>query len=323
MISRKHFTLAALCCAFAIPAAAQEWPTARPVRVVVAYPSGGPTDIVARLLCSELQALLGGNFIVDNRAGAGGTIGTGAVARAAPDGYTLILTSTVAQSINATLLPNVPYDPVKEFTHISLVSQGPVAILVNANSPWKSLNDFVTSARANPKLVSYGSALGSVGHLTGELAKRRIQFPMQHVPYKGGAPALADLLGGQIHVMTDVLATHIEMIKGNRVRALALASQERSELIPDVPTFAELGFRDLVAYSWFGVSGPSQIPSAIVEKLDAAIQKTLAKPDFRQKVRQLGMDVTPGFGPSRYTAFVAEEVQKWGGVIRGANIKPE
>ncbi|WP_332815984.1 Bug family tripartite tricarboxylate transporter substrate binding protein [Ramlibacter sp.] len=323
MNRRKIIAVAATLCALAGPVAAQDWPTARPVRVVVAYPAGGPTDLVARLLCNELQAQLGGNFIVDNRAGAGGTIGTGHVAKAPADGYTLILTSTVAQSINTTLLPNVPYDPVKDFTHVSLVSQGPVAILVSANSPWTSFNDLVAAARANPKSISYGSALGSVGHLTGELAKRKVPFQMQHVPYKGGAPALADLVGGQIQVMTDVLATHAEMIKGNRVRALALAAGERSDLIPEVPTFAELGYKDLVAYSWFGVSGPAQLPQPIVDRLDAAIQKVLVKTEFRQKVKQLGMDVTPGYGPHRYTGFVAEEVQKWGAVIRGANIKPE
>jgi tripartite-type tricarboxylate transporter receptor subunit TctC len=309
--------------ALAWPAAAQDWPGDRPVRVVVAYPPGGPTDIVARLLCNELQMLLGGTFMVDNRAGAGGTIGTAFVAKAPADGYTLILTSTVAQSINTTLLPNVPYNPVKDFTHISLVSQGPVAILVSANSPWKSFNDLVAASRADPKAVSFGSALGSVGHLTGELAKRKVQFQMQHVAYKGGAPALADLLGGRIQVMTDVLATHAEMIKANRVRALALASTHRSELIPAVPTFAELGFPDLVAYSWFGLSGPAQLPAAVVDKLDAAVQKVLAKPDFRQRVKQLGMEVTPGQGPRPYTAFVTEEAQKWGDVIRSAAIKPE
>lgn len=302
---------------------AQDWPAARPVKVVVAYPPGGPTDIVARLLCGELQGALGGNFVVDNRAGAGGTIGTGAVAKSAPDGYTLILTSTVAQSINTTLLPNVNYDPVNEFSHITLVAQGPVALLVSSNAPWKSLNELVAAARANPKLLSYGSALGSVGHLTAELAKRRLQFDMQHVPYKGGAPALADLVGGQIQVMPDVLATQMEMIKAHRVRALVLAAGERSDTIPDVPTFRELGYPDLVAYSWFGLSGPAGLPQSVVDKLDAAVQKILVKPEFKQKVKQLGMDVTPGYDPARYTAFVSEEVGKWGGVIRSANIRAQ
>jgi tripartite-type tricarboxylate transporter receptor subunit TctC len=323
MRSRLLVVLIALFWAACLPASAQDWPNARPVKVVVAYPPGGPTDIVARLLSSELQAALGGNFVVENRAGAGGTIGTGAVAKSTPDGYTLILTSTVAQSINTTLLPNVTYDPLKEFTHITLVSQGAVALLVAANSPWKTFNDLLTYARANPKALSYGTTLGSVGHLTGELAKRRVQFEMQHVPYKGGAPALADLVGGQIQVMTDVLATHIEMIKANRVRVLALADAQRSELVPDAPTFAELGYRDLVAYSWFGLSGPAGMPQAVVDKLNAAVQKILVKPEFKQRVKQLGMDITPGYDPARYTAFVNEEVQRWGGVIRSANIKPQ
>lgn len=323
MRSRMLVVLIALFWASCLPASAQDWPNARPVKVVVAYPPGGPTDIVARLLSSELQAALGGNFVVENKAGAGGTIGTGAVAKSAPDGYTLILTSTVAQSINTTLLPNVTYDPIKEFSHITLVSQGAVALLVATNSPWKNFNDLLTYARANPKALSYGTTLGSVGHLTGELAKRRVQFEMQHVPYKGGAPALADLVGGQIQVMTDVLATHTEMIKGNRVRVLALADSQRSELVPDAPTFAELGYRDLVAYSWFGLSGPAGMPQSVVDRLNAAVQKILVKPEFKQRVKQLGMDITPGYDPARYTAFVTEEVQRWGGVIRTANIKPQ
>lgn len=200
-----------------------------------------------------MEGALGANLIVDNRAGAGGMIGTDSVAKSAPDGYTLILTSSAAQAVGPGLWPSVPYDPVKDYTHVSLIARGAVAFMVNADAPYKTFADILAAAKANPQAINFGSGgPGSLGHLAGELAKRVAGFEMQHVPYKGSAPAQTDLLGGQIQVITDALASHAAMIRAQKMRALAVAALQRTDTFPDVPTFAELGYKDLVAYAWLG-----------------------------------------------------------------------
>lgn len=322
MRSKFLITLAAIACsAFTHPAAAQSWPEGAPIKMVVAFPPGGPADVIARLLSNELQAKVGGSFVVDNRPGAGGTIGTSVVANAKPDGYTLLFTSAVAQAVNPSLMSSVTYDPVKDFEHISLVARGPVAVLVSANAPFKTFESLVAESKKQP--VFFGAAIGSVGHLTGELTKRVVDFDLKHVPYKGTGPAMSDLLGGHIQIVTDVLTAHAELIKSGRVRALAVASNERLDSIPDTPTFVELGYKDLVAYSWFGLVGPANMPKPIVEKLNAATREILSQPEFAQRIRQLGMDVTPEIGMDRYVEFTDQEVKKWADVIRSANIQVE
>lgn len=300
------------------PMASANWPDNRPVRMVVAFPPGGPADTIARLLATELQNELGGTFIVENRPGAGATIGTAHVAKGKPDGYTLILTSAVAQSVNPTLMPHVAYDPVGDFTHISLIARGPVAIMVNAKSPYSTLDDLINASK--DRSMFFGAATGSVGHLTGEMTRRIVDFDLQHIPYKGTGPAMVDLLGDHIDVVTDVLTAHMGNIKAGNVRVLAVAADERLSSVPDAPTFVEQGYRDLVAYSWFGLSGPRNMPQDIVEKLAAATQKTLAKPEFAQLIEELGMEATHGYGTQRYTRFAADEVEKWAAVIRAENI---
>jgi tripartite-type tricarboxylate transporter receptor subunit TctC len=318
----RRFTLLAMACAMPL-AWAQEWPS-KPVRVIVAFAPGGPTDILAREITKELQAELGAPFIVDNRGGAGGTIGTAAAAKSAPDGYTLIMTSAVAQAAGPGLWPSVGYDPLKDFTHVSLVARGAIAFMVTADSPYKTFADLIAGAKSKPDSMNFGSGgTGSLGHLTGELAKRVAGVQMQHVPYKGSAPAQADLIGGQIQMVSDVLASHSEMIRTHRMRALAVAAVQRVDAIPDVPTFAELGHKDLVSYSWFGISGPANLPRLVVEKLDKAIQAALKKPSLQARFKSLGMEPTPNIGPAPFTDYVKSEVEKWGGIIKAANIKAQ
>ena len=302
-------------------AEAQDWP-AKPVKVVVAFAAGGPADIVARLVSKELEGALGTNFIVDNRAGAGGMIGTDFVAKAAPDGYTLIMTSSAAQAVGPGLWPSVPYDAVKDYTHVSLVARGAVGFMVNADGPYKTFADVLAAAKAKPDAINFGSGgPGSLGHLTGELTKRVVGFEMQHVPYKGSAPAQADLLAGQIQVVTDNLASHAAMIRAQKMRALAMAAVQRVDTFPDVPTFTELGYKELVAYAWFGLSGPAGLPPRVVDRLAAAMQAVLSRPEVKARIKDLGLEATPDFPPARYAAYVKSEVDKWGGIIKAANIK--
>jgi tripartite-type tricarboxylate transporter receptor subunit TctC len=316
--------ITSLILAFAMPlASAEDWP-AKPVRVIVAFAPGGPTDILAREIAKELHNELGNVFIVENRGGAGGTIGTAAAAKAAPDGYTLIMTSAVAQAVGPGLWSSVNYDPIKDFTHVSLVARGAIAFLVNFNSPYKSFTDLVAAGKAKPGSLNFGSGgTGSLGHLTGELAKRVTGVDMQHVPYKGSSPAQTDLVGGRLQMVSDVLASHSELIRTQKLRALAVAGVQRVDAIPDVPTFTELGLKDLVAYSWFGISGPANMPPNVVEKLNAAIQTALAKPSLEARFKALGMEPTPGVGPAAFTTYVKSEVEKWGGVIKAADIKAQ
>jgi tripartite-type tricarboxylate transporter receptor subunit TctC len=303
-------------------AQAQDWPT-KPIRLIVAYSPGGPVDIVARLVAKELEGAMNANFIVENRTGAAGAIGTDYVAKAAPDGYTLIVTSSAAHAVGPGIWPVVPFDPMKDFTHISLLARGPTGFYVSAESPYKTFAEFLAAAKAKPNAHHFGTSAGSLGHLTGELAKHLAGFQMQFIPYKGGAPAQADLLAGQIQVVTDAVSSYAAMLRAKKVRALAIASYERIDTFPDVPTFVELGYKDLVAYAWFGLSGPANLPPRVVERLSKASQAILAKPDVKERFKTLGMDTTPDYSPARYTAYVKGEVEKWGGVIKAANIKVE
>ncbi len=307
---------------FSCLAQAQDWPT-KPVRLVVAYSPGGPVDIVARLLAKEFDAALNANFIVESRTGAAGMVGTDAVAKAAPDGYTLIVTSSAAHAVGPGIWPVVPFDPIRDFTHISLLSRGPTGFYVSADSPYKTFAEFLAAAKAKPNALHFGTSAGSMGHLTGELAKHLAGFQMQFVPYKGGAPAQADLLAGQIQAVTDAVSSYAAMLRAKKVRALAIASLERVEAFPEVPTFVELGYKELVAYAWFGLSGPANLPPRVVERLSTASRAILAKPEVRERFKTLGMETTPDYPPPRYAAYVKSEVEKWGAVIKAANIKVE
>jgi tripartite-type tricarboxylate transporter receptor subunit TctC len=290
--------------------------------MVVAFAPGGPADIVGRLVAKELEGPLGAVFVVENRAGAGGMIGMDYVAKAAPDGYTLTAASAVPQAAGPALWANTPYDANKDFTHVGLVARGPILLMVGAESRFKSFAEVVAAAKAKPDAINFGSGgPGSLGHLTGELAKRIVGFQMQHIPYKGSAPAQTDLLAGQIQVVSDLLPAHAALIRAQRIRPLAIAGTERIDSLPDVPTFIELGYKDLVAYSWFGLAGPAGLPQPIVDKLSAALKTILVKPEVQARLKGLGMEATPQFTPATYAAFVRGEIDKWTGVGKAANIR--
>lgn len=321
-VSRRALVLSAS----ALPLAARAqpaWPT-RPVRLVVAFAAGGPVDLVARIVGGQFERSLGQPFPVDNRAGAGGQIGTDLVAKAPGDGYTLLVTSSAAHGVAPGLYPNQPYDAVRDFTHIGLIAGGPIALMVNAQSPYRTLPEFIAAAKAKGAPVTFGSGgTGSLGHLTGELIYRRLGIEMTHVPYRGSAPAQADLVARNIEAITDNLAAHAALIRAGTLRLLAIASRTRHPGFPDVPTFAEQGYPDLVAAAWFGLCGAPGMPGPVVERLNAALREMMQKPEVQQQIEQLGLRAEGGMPASEYAAFVASEVARWREVVRIAGVKME
>ena len=302
-------------------AGAQTWPT-RTVRVVVAFAAGGPADIVARLTAQALEDAIGRPFIVENRAGAGGMTGTDAVARATPDGYTLLVTSSAAHAAGPALWPNIPYNAVTDFTHVALIGRGPIGLMVNAGAPWKTFAEFLAAARARPGAINYGSGgPGGLGHLTGEFMQSVLGFSMQHVPYKGSAPAQADLLGGQIQAISDVVSSHAAMVRAGKLRMLGVAAAARLESLPEVPTFAEQGHPQLIASAWFALTGPAKLPADVVTTLATAMQKALARPETRNRLTELGLAPDATLGPKELPAFVRSEVERWSRVVRERGLK--
>jgi tripartite-type tricarboxylate transporter receptor subunit TctC len=311
-------TLAGLC---GRAATAQSYPS-RPVTFVVPFPPGGTSDSMARLVAQELGKALGQPVVVENRAGANGNIGSAAVARAAPDGHTLILSGVGSHAINVGLYRSMPYDPVKDFAHVTLIASGPNAIAVNPAFAPRTLPDLVALVKKEPGKLSYASSgTGSSGNMAMELFKQKAGLAIEHIPYRGGSPAMTDVMGGQVPVLitnADAVAPHV---KDNRLRILAVTSAERSALYPDTPTVAELGYPDVVAVSWTGVSAPPGTPAAIVGRLQAEVAKAVTGP-LKEQLTTLGL-VPGGTSSEEFAAFVAAEVAKWREVAKTAGITAE
>jgi tripartite-type tricarboxylate transporter receptor subunit TctC len=302
------------------PAWSQAYP-ARPVRVIVGFPPGGSADIVTRLVGQALGERLGQPFIVDNRAGAGSNIGAEAVVRAAPDGYTL-LSATVANAINATLYRNLSFDYVRDLAPVASIDIVPNVMDVNPSVPAKTIPEFIAYAKANPgKLVMGSGGIGSSPHVAGELFKMMAGVDMLHVPYRGVAPATADLLAGQVQVLFDTVPASIGNIRAGRVRALAVTTLTRSEALPDVPAMAEFlpGYE---ASSFHGVAAPKGTPAAVVDTLNQAINAALAEPKLKAQLADLGGTVLTGT-PADFGRFMANEIEKWGKVVKFSGAKAE
>jgi tripartite-type tricarboxylate transporter receptor subunit TctC len=287
----------------------------KPLRLVVPFPAGGPTDIVARPLAVLLGQALQQQVVVENKGGAGGSIAADGVAKSPPDGYTLLMGTVGTQAINAALYKKLSYDPAKDFTALGLAASAPVAVVVNANAPYASVTELVASARKAPGTILFGSAgNGTPGHLTGELFARAAGVELKHVPYRGSAPAVTDLVGGQIPLMFDPVQSVLTHVQSGRLRALAVSSKARSPVLPQVPTLAESGLREFEAEAWWGVFAPARLPAAEAAVLRREIDKVVRSQDFRDKLGNLG--VTPTTPPADLDGFLRGELAKWGKAVR-------
>ena len=299
-------------------ALAQAYPT-KPIRLVVPFPPGGSADILGRSIGQKLGERLGQSVVIDNRPGAGASIGAKAVAVAVADGYTLLL-GTVSSHAMSPVTNAVGYDPIKDFTAIAEVASIPFVVLANPNLPVKNIADLVALARAKPGQLTYASAgSGTSNHLAGELLGTAANIRMLHVPYKGSAPALADLLGGQVDTMFDLQLTALPQIKAGKVRALAITGARRSALLPDVPTVMEAGIAGYEVSAWFGFFGPAGMPPAIVDKLNAELNAILKTAEMQKKFAELGVEIESG-SPQEFAVFVRSEAGKWAAVIKAAGI---
>lgn len=302
-------------------AAAESWP-ARYIRLVVPYPPGGATDVVARNVAQELSAALKQQVVVDNVPGAGGSIGSALVARAKPDGYTLLTGTIATHAINLSVMKDLNYR-LDDFTPVVELARMPNVLVVHPSVPAKSLAELVAHARANPGKLNFASSgVGQSTHLAGELFKHVAKLDIVHVPYRGSAPAVTDLLAGQVQMMFDNLASALPHIQAGKLRPLAVTASERSELAPDIPTTAEAGYPALAITAWFGIFAPAKTPSEIVARVNQETNAALSKPDFRARLARLG--AAPGSGsPAEFAERVSAEARKWADLVREANVKLE
>ena len=301
-------------------ASAQVYPT-RPVRLIVPLAPGGATDIVARLMGQWLSERLGQPFIIENRPGAGGNIGTDTVVKARPDGYTILMASTT-NAINATLYDKLSFNFIRDIAPVATISRNSLVMVVHPSIPAKTVPEFIAYAKANPRKLNMASpGNGSPNHVSGELFKMMTGVDMVHVPYRSGGPALTDLLGGQMQVMFPAIVSSIEYIRADRLRALAVTAATRSDELPDIPTVAEFvpGYE---ASNWFGVGAPKTTPAETVEKLNEEINAGLADPKIKARLAELGAMVLAG-SPADFGKLIAEDTEKWAKVVKSAGIKPE
>lgn len=302
-------------------AQAQNYP-AKPVRLVVPFPPGGGTDIIARTLGDRMAADLGQPVIIDNRPGAGTMIGDDNVAKSAPDGYSLLI-ATFAHAVNPSLQAKVPFNTEKDFAPVALVGRSPNVLVVNPSKPFKSVADVLAFAKANPGKLTFGSfGNGTSAHLAGELFKNLAKVDMVHVPYKGSAPALTDLLGGQIDMMFTTVASVAQYIKSNRLRPLALTSAQRSAAYPGLPTIAEAGVPGYAAESWYGIYVPAGTPAPIINRLNQSVHAAVRTEAFKSRIEEEGLVVSSG-PPEELTQYVKAEEVRWAKVVKEANIKAD
>jgi tripartite-type tricarboxylate transporter receptor subunit TctC len=311
--------LLTLCTALlSFTAAAQPWP-ARPVKIIAPFAPGGSADTLGRIVAKNLTEQLKETFVVENRPGAGGVLGSDLVAKAAPDGYTLVVSGIASHVIAPQLPQGTPYDPLKDFTHIALLGGPPAVLAVNPQLPAKNLREFVELAKAKP--LSYGSpGNGTQGQLVAELFKQKAGIDLQHVPYKGASGAVTDLIAGHIQSVSTTLSTAATQIKAGKARAIALSSAARLPDYPDVPTFAESGYPDIVATVWFSLSGPANMPAEVVTKLNAEVRRALELSDVRERMRHEGI-MPNRLDAKEFTAYVADELRRWGPVVRASGAK--
>jgi tripartite-type tricarboxylate transporter receptor subunit TctC len=300
---------------------ASDYP-ARPIRLIVPFAPGGSNDIMARLVGQKFSENMGQQVIVDNRPGASGIVGTEIAARGTPDGYTLLMMS-LTLAVNPSLYRKLPYDTEKSLVPVTLVASAPLMLVVHPSLPVKSLKDLIAYAKAHPGKLNFGSGgRGATPHLAGEMLKTMAGLEMTHVPYKGGGPALADLVGGQIQLMLENIPSTLPFVKAGKLRALAVSGSSRSALLPDLPTLDEAGLKGYEIVGWNGLFFPAGTPRPIVQKIHAETVKMLAQPDVKERLATLGAEGV-GSSPAEFAAFVRSEIAKWARVVKQAGLQPE
>jgi len=323
-ISRSFLlVVAAFVLAHGTAARAESPYPSRAVQLVVTVPPGGAADFVARIVGAKLADALGQSVVINNRAGAGGTVAAASVAKADPDGYTLLLNTIATHGIGPHLYPNLGYDPVKDFAPIILLTKLPLVMTIDAAVPARSVADVIALARARPGALAFASSgSGGAPHLAGELFKSVTGTDLLHVPYRGSGPAVLDVAAGRVAIMFDAMPALLPFVVGGRLRPLAAASAERNRLLPDIPTFAELGYAGMDISLWYGVVAPAGTPQPIVRRLNAELGKILDLPDIRKSLADQGAEPQGGT-PEQYAAFMREESARWRAVVTQAGIKPD
>jgi tripartite-type tricarboxylate transporter receptor subunit TctC len=320
----SHVLKACALAALAVSAAAhaQVYP-AKPIRMIVAYPPGGGTDIVGRMVAQKLGESLGHSVVVENRGGASGNIGTELAARAAPDGYTILMGNVAPNAINVSLFKNLPFDPVTDLAPVSLVASTPNILVVHPSTPARSVKELIALAKAKPGALNFASAgVGSSSHLAGELFHILAGADIVHVPYKGAGPAMVDVLSGQIQLYFATMPAAMPHVKSGKLAPLAVTSARRSLALPDLPTIAEAGVPAYEASTWYGVLAPAHTPSAVVARLHREIVRILADAALRERLTDQGFEPV-GNSPEEFGAYIKSEILKWGKVVRDAGIRPE
>lgn len=311
-------TLAAGAAAVALPSLAA-WPD-KTIRIVVTFPAGGASDIVARVMAEQLARKLGQPVVVDNRPGAGGSVGGLVVSQAAADGYTLMLSNSTPISIGPFALEKQPYDPVDGFTHIALIGTAPCVVMANPAAPIKTITDVEAQARKTGRLDFGSGGPASIGHIYGELMKKTMGVNMVHVPYRGGAPMTTDLIAGVVPLGIDVLTAFVPYFRSGQIVPLAVTSANRSPLVPDVPSVVEFGYRRLVLDNFFGLSGPARMPADVVARINTACNEILAQADVRKRMVDLGITASAA-SPATFAGFVREQVAQLAPTVKGAGVK--
>lgn len=319
-LTRRAFAAAGLLTLAPLCVLAQAWP-AKPIRLVVPFPAGGGTDIIAREVSNKATALTKWNFVIESRPGSGGNLGIDAAAKAPADGYTLVLGQTSNLAINPSLYSKLPYDPVKDLTPIALVGNSPLLMVVAADSPFRTLADVVAAAKAKPTSINYAtSGNGTVAHLATELFQREAGVKLTHIPYKGATQGLNDVIGGNVQVYVSSVPTLIGYIKNGKVRPLAVTSAKRTDDLPQVPTVAESGFKGFEAVTWFGVLGPARLPAELTASVNSEVNKALRADDLRAKLESQGLEITPGT-PEQFAKLIRDDLAKWGKVVKESGAK--
>lgn len=321
MRKRSIWILAALAVLCSSATNAQQHYPTRTVRVVVFLPAGGAGDVTARIVAQKMSDAFGQNFLVDNRPGMGGVIGTGIVAKAPPDGYTLLACGITTHGIGPHIYSNLPYDPVRDFAPVVLSSTMPIFLLVNAQVPVKTVSDLIALAKAKPESINFASpGTGSAPHLVGELFKTVTGIPSQHIPYKGSGTAAPDLVGGHVQFMFDAIAGHLAGVQSGRVKAMAVTGPSRVAAFPDTPTMAEVGLPRVTGSVWYGLLAPAGTPKEIISKLNAEAKRILAMQEVKDRMAVAGM-YPAGGTPEEFGKFIRDELAKWGPIVKAAGVK--